>query len=192
MKVRFSALVLVCAVGVALSSCRKEEPRVLFDLEELNIPVSCTNGVYDQGEWYIDCGGDCGPCNNPTVPCSIPSNGLLIDGQTYTMNVNCVENEDDFVLSGSAAGYTVLFTVPNLTGQVNLGFPGVRDEGTILSEINVQLQFDGFTLNTQSGSIYVSYDDGMAIVEVCDITVSANVGFSTISRTFSAQIKCNI
>lgn len=179
----------------AFSSCRKEEPRIISSsLTELNIPESCTNGVLDANEWYVDCGGICPVCDSPQVPCENVVNTLLVDGQSLTMNVSCNSSGATPTITGVASGHTLTLTFPDLFNDQTVGPPGARAINSsafpIGLEVRVTLTVQGNLLVAGSGSAYISYNANGVVVDLCNVTASANVGFSTIQRTFSGQMNC--
>ncbi len=179
----------------AFSSCRKEEPRIInSSLTELNIPASCANGVLDLNEWYVDCGGVCPACDAPQVPCENVANTLLVNGQSLNMTVSCNASGSTPNITGVATGNTLTVTFPALLNNQTLGAPGTRtiSPNTTPSglEVRVTLTVQGNQLVAGSGSVYLSYSADGVVVDLCDVTASANVGFSTIERTFSGQMNC--
>lgn len=185
-----------CLVVIALVSCRKEEARILSgDLSELNFPSSCANGQLDDGELFIDCGGACPPCNSPNVPCDNEANVLVVNGQTLNMNVSCSNEGSERVVTGAAPNYSLIMTFSTPVPNVLLGNPGTRSivNSSVVNatQVKVALIFSGNQLNANSGTVYVDYNEDGFVLDVCDVTASAIIGFSEIQRTFSAQLNCN-
>lgn len=196
MRYYYPMIACVFAFSIMLSSCRKEEPKMISSsLTELNIPTTCLNGQLDDGEWFIDCGGICSPCNQAAAPCENEADVLMVDGQSLNMNVTCSSSGSERTVSGSAPNYTLNLTFATPFPDVILGPPGTRSISTssILSstEVQVNLVFAGNNLTAGSGTVYLNYDENGFVLDLCNITASAQVGFTTVSRTFDAQLNCN-
>jgi hypothetical protein len=69
---KLSVLTMICFGLLTLQSCVKEAPIDAYPPEQA---VGCFDGIRNQGEYNIDCGGPCAPCKvgNPFITVTVDS-----------------------------------------------------------------------------------------------------------------------
>jgi len=126
----------------------------LYLYKEAFLPVDCDDGVMNQDETGLDCGGEnCEPCSGPpsvaapTPPSRDPSNVISIYSDAYA-NVN-IDNFD-FGLCGSSSAVVEEMIDGNSTQHyLGLGCQGISiEDNRIDASSFTNLHFDFFTDET--------------------------------------------
>lgn len=147
--------------------------------ESINAPggyvdiAHCYNGVFDadEGEYGVDCGGTCPPCENITVPCA----ATLKDGIMQVENSNDIPQSRSFA---STPGGKMQIRVNFYSGQIldvtlNIkSFPTATRTfvtGSDWSDAKIEYNDGRFDYTVKDGStLYVSPISSGAKLEFCD------------------------
>ena len=185
-----SCLLLLTAV-LFLSNCNKEEtdPETCSDgimnQDETGIDCggicnvicpTCDDGIQNQGEQGIDCGGPCPVVCFFTPPCNVTNNSAYLN-ITFS-NISC--NPSNKRITGTG-----------LNGNITIEFSSYPTESTV---INIggsnSIKIDDFVademLTSSSGKMYVEYFSGDFVLTFCDVTFSAPSG----GKVTSGRVTC--
>ena len=157
------------------SSCRKKVLREVATIETIG-PIHCTNGVFDEDEIGLDCGGlDCDSCIQLVAPCTLNTdeivyyNGLSTTTKSFTTK--------SMTVNGSSYSF-IAYTSP--TDYLQLVFSGKPDITTIFDATNdnsflgsteVYVIYSQNAANDLYGQrdVYVNYENGVYRISSCDI-----------------------
>ncbi len=170
--------------------CRKESPREFPDTylpsEEL-----CSNGILDNSEIEIDCGGPyCAPCQAPcthsantyTLTSSLPEEYLTI------INVVCSGNT---VTATASQGHTITFTfgeVPEMGNFYNTSANAELNESVdIFMDAPVGPNYVPLYFEYQN--VYVTSINGSMAIVVCDLVLEQES--NSYQKVIDGTILCN-
>jgi hypothetical protein len=159
-------------IALLLSACLAEQNNPLV------ITESCTDGIQNQNEENVDCGGVCTACEIPVViPClsQLNPNKVVLDGYPIQLTAS------DFSLYKDANYYRIYFynnlremviyffvdTLPTAPTQFNLvPWYDQTPEHAAIKFTN----FYNYIANT--GSIYLTHDSGEWTVSICPVNLT--------------------
>jgi hypothetical protein len=183
-------ILLLAAAG----ACTAEEQ----DNPLVNGPT-CYDGIRNQDEEEVDCGGRCEACNivNPILtPCTttLKDNTLLIDG------IEEVLDPKDFSCESSTSGYTVTVTMGTSTFILFLGGSGRPDEDGSYPLVRqtyfvdwgdaaINYRDDGFgPFATDEGEVYVRVKKDQFTAEFCNLDLTYDWGNGVSHRNVAGRI----
>jgi hypothetical protein len=190
MKRQFLIFIFSCFF---IGSCVEEQTNPLVN------GATCTDGVQNQDEEGVDCGGICISCQDPgkpvevVVPCeaSLIDNLLTLD-EWYDLALSntdyyCTEESDFFEISvwKDNMEFTIEIyetTLPEVDTKYQLVPWWDAEPG------NASIRLNNFYMyNANAGDLYLSYSNGEWMVEVC----SAELVGSEHIYELSGRIRCN-
>jgi hypothetical protein len=171
-----------------LSACLAEQTN------ELIVP-NCHDGIQNQDETEIDCGGRCTACEViiPVVtPCasSLEDDTYTWNGLDYTLaadDIGCYEETDYFEIFVYNYYYS---------HELTIHFPSKPTEDKIYqASWNLYPEGDeayigfhqGFLFKASAGEVYVHVNNGIVTAEFCDVTMN-NTYFDPVS--LKGRITC--
>lgn len=179
---------MLCAL--TFTTCTDE------DLASPEPPAHCSDGLLNNGELDVDCGGECNSCATLEAPCSPDTNEITLDSSlvipfpngTYTYNYS----------SGSASTGYYEVTATNNTMYAYIKWWGGRPTeqrvyllgGTYYlnsfyteGQANIRLvhQTTGNKAISVNGKLYVKpLPDGKLLLTFCDVRFVSEVSTSTV------------
>ena len=155
------------------SNCRKQEIR--DDFADPEVSELCTNGILDEGEDWIDCGGECAPCSDQVAPCVLANNSIHLEGFVVDANPDVISTS--LIIDGSSHEYKAL-TQETGTHYLRIVFneepkaykiyTGTTSEFVHDNEVYVEYR-QGSSLRKGEGDVYViSEGDGAYTIMSCD------------------------
>ena len=193
-------VVLLAVMLFTFSACRKKE---LIDTETYEYMTfkyddpKCHNGILDNSEPFIDCGGPCEPCATIEVPCTMTKNAQIVKfNQTTVGNYSFSDAQVTSTLNPDGS-YKVVLVSGNDKLTFTLGgkiFESPSMKARSDSQYSVNGNSDKFhvsyfkdqqTVNSNPGSeCYVNYKDGKFSFDFCilpftaEISLKGNITFS--------------
>lgn len=168
---------LIFIVSFALaSSCSMEE-----QTNPLVNGATCTDGIKNQNEEGVDCGGICAMCTEPeepievVVPCkaSLTDNLITLD-EWYDLSLSsgdyyCSEEQDFFevVVWKDNMEFTIEIYETTLP-TVDTKYPLIHWYDAEPGYASIKL-INFYTYNASAGDLYLSYENGAWVVEVCSV-----------------------
>ena len=174
-----------------LSACLAEQTNPL-----IIAGGSCTDGIQNNGEEGIDCGGRCTPCEGPAepeeAPCkaSLTDNVITLDDSDFALgpdDYGCTQESEYFKLfiMKNFVEYTIEIYETTLP-QIGTRYPLVRwydaEPGT--ASIKMTAFYNYLAVE---GDLYLSFADDQWIVEVCP----TNLIGPEYMYEFSGRILCD-
>ncbi len=176
-----------------LSSCLEEQTNPLVN------GATCADGIKNQNEEGIDCGGICAMCQEPgepvevVVPCkaSLTDNLITLD-QWYDLSLSsvdyyCSEEVDFFEIAVWKDNMEFTIEIYETTlPTVDTKYPLVHWWDAQPGYASIKL-INFYTYNANTGELYLSYDNGEWVVEVCSVELYG----SEHTYELSGRILCN-
>ena len=135
---------ILSIASLSLISCNKDEPE-----------NTCLNGIVDEGETGVDCGGPCAPCANNTTPfvlaninnqdVSFKNKDLVLDGNSWTMTAS--NDSISLIIKYNSNGEVGSYPFEAGSNLTYLGesYSFFSDDGLSISENNSNTNtIDGF------------------------------------------------
>jgi hypothetical protein len=184
-----SSSLLFWAVIVAIG-CRKETPREFPDTYRSSSEL-CTNGILDNGEYEIDCGGSACPACTPacTHPANIFTWTSSFSNESLTItNVSCVNN---IITATAAEGYTITFTFVSNPQSGYWYNTSANSEYSKSVDIYVDTPVGPNYLQLYSDyqTVYVTTINGNMAITVCDIVLEQES--NSFQQVLDGTIICN-
>lgn len=160
-------LFVIFSLVVTISSCEKTVEKV----------VNCTNGIKDNDEKEIDCGGSCDPCPDPaTLTCNINSYSFEgVSSQTYAGRLGPSLRVYSYSYS---SGYLKFMFIPhdvNVPTQLSTGDFIYNGESYVMGQ-NAQQVYD-------TGTVVITSIDTLRHI------MSGTFGFSARRTTGSSSAR---
>lgn len=167
----FIAMLVIPAFVVFYSGCKKKEKNA----------ESCTDGVQNQGETGIDCGGPCAACPPPPVvaPCSPATGTFKMGPTTYSVTfTNCMVQGGQWNVSGNASNADIYIIFPTTTAPTSDGeytYPQICLSPSTYNDICIQIDTGGDSYysqpsSTNGGKVYVNIVNGKVVATFCNTT----------------------
>ncbi len=177
-------------VGVILSACLAEQTNPLI------LNGTCNDGLMNQDEEAVDCGGVCKDCNivEPVVsPCkaSLKNNVLTVDGLNTSLKADdysCTQESDYFKIYILKNNKEIIIEIYETTlPKIGTVYPliGWWDAKEGYASIKIT---EFYSYNSTSGSLYLAYENNKWIVEICSVDL---IGQGSSTRELSGRILCD-
>lgn len=169
---RFSSMLLI----VFLSGCLVEQDNPLV------IPT-CYDGMHNQDETDIDCGGKCAACKPPII---VPCKSTLVNG-TFTFNgKNSTITVDGYAVVQNGLSYKVMVfnagvsveieiysaRLPSRSAAYVVSLQHDYEEG--YARISARASFEDYWAT--SGTVYVVKENGTTKIQLCITTLYRSGG----------------
>lgn len=181
-------LVLFFTVLITIGGCnRKQELRTLESNEIIaNSPATCYNGVLDDDELFIDCGGACTPCNFPVAPCTPSSNTIKMGTSNYAAFPN---PGSSYTFSGSyTSGFAYNLEVGGFDLTKIYKITTGSGSGVGYGEAKMYLSSSGMSfadISILSGDVYITKVGTAYYATICNAVGKYNSS----STTFAFEAK---
>ena len=153
-------------VIILAGSCRKKELRDVTTLEDLGI-IHCSNGVIDEDELGLDCGGECEPCVELTAPCTLNDNEIKIF-QGFT-GVETLTFTDEKTLEIDQFNGSYIFKAYTSGWEyIRITFPGKPDISRTYDDDDITVVHTGNFDRYFHGEMFVNYENGNYVMTCCD------------------------
>ncbi|MBA4144765.1 MAG: hypothetical protein C0523_03285 [Cytophaga sp.] len=163
----------IAYMAILLAACEAEQNNPL-------VIATCYDGIQNQNEEKIDCGGKCAKCQVVVVPCK----SSLADNRITYRNVNTTFTSKDVYFYQSYDAFSISLTKGNVTYDIALYvkalpttdtiFPIVNsyaaDQGKATMMVTPQSYYYGYDVS--SGYIYVTYVNKQWAIEFCSVPLS--------------------
>jgi hypothetical protein len=163
-------------------------------------PETCTDGLINQDEEDVDCGGSCDPCPTcvdenqngledgidcggpcsldcyTTPPCSLATNTIELGSSIYTIThiTTRINTSGDFEIYGNGTGF-VWISFDRLTPPVASGDYIITNFLPESVQVHVHFQVSsGGTFYTAGGIAHIEVENGVTTVTVCDEDFSSS------------------
>jgi hypothetical protein len=151
---------------------------------------TCFDGILNNGETEIDCGGHCKSCTVvavPVVPPCTPVNNKVTFGSTLTASVYGMASSGQYVVSANTSQFDLDITFPSeptadriytVSPNCPTSFLGPNECCMVITAFNLYYPPDG-------ASVYVNIVNGQKVITYCNVPFS---GPSTVNST--AKLTC--
>ena len=161
---KLSVLTVICFSLLTLQSCGKEAPIDTFPPEQ---GVSCTDGIRNQGEYKIDCGGPCAPCEagSPFITVTVDSTWVNDTNKTdnrFWTPLDVYVNDSvilDSLFISPNPNYVIIHAVdimgrnPDQYIRLTFKIPKNLEEGVhVINEIDYYEVYESFPPGINSGT----------------------------------------
>ncbi|MTI22553.1 hypothetical protein E1176_16090 [Fulvivirga sp. RKSG066] len=166
----------ILAIILTLTSCLEEQDN---PLKEGFYAPTCTDGILNQDEEEIDCGGKCDPCPEPVIaPCASSLQDNYIS-TTYDeldlLTVLCQESyRGGFKVTGNSTGgdFSISFSDDQLPDedkdyQLRSQLDYYNSE---VATLEIVYPFSG-SYDSYAGDLYVTHNDGQVLLEFCSVSL---------------------
>ncbi|MBL3657866.1 hypothetical protein [Fulvivirga sediminis] len=160
-----------------LAACFQEQDNPLIDSARI-IKATCNDGILNQDEEDIDCGGVCKICRPENCSEQLESNSLIIDGERYTFQDLYVRHyfiQSDYVIAATKSNGKNNF-------KLSIRFEGYLPYNSKKYDITENFQGEESTAYMEligdefsndyyaySGKVYIEKTDNYYIIEFCDV-----------------------
>ncbi len=169
-------------IGVLLMACEAEQNNPL-------VIGTCYDGILNQDEEKVDCGGKCPKCQTIVVPCK----SSLVDNRITYKNVNNTLTARDITFYQDYYNFQIFVTKNNVEYDIKLYVKALPTRDTVFPITKSSNPGDGYAtmLVTEyyyydyaasSGNVYVTYVNKQWTIEFCSVPLSG------ISSTVSGRI----
>jgi hypothetical protein len=181
-----SSLLALCVVSSALFlSCGKAEKMEIPD-NWSTIQDACSDGIMNNNEEEVDCGGDCGPCGDLDVPCNPAMGYVIFDGVSYEVESTFM-NSDNFSINTYSGLHVSIETGIYIDGGLIFPLtPAVNPIGQ-LAHIEIDDGFDIYRSQTGTGALYIEGSNDNRVFTVCDGVMKITTGSTTKSLEFKVN-----
>lgn len=176
--------------ALLLSACTDD------DLMSHEMPAHCSDGLLNNGELDVDCGGECNDCTTLESPCNPDSNKIVLDSSLVIPFPNGTYTYSSIFTSANTGYYEVEATNNTMYAYVRWygGRPtqqrvyllggtyylnGFYNEG----QANIRLwhQTTGNKAVSSSGKLYVKpLLNGKLLITFCDVRFVSEISTSTV------------
>lgn len=186
--------------ALTMFSCRKLKPAELPENGKLADSYLCSNGVRDNGEESVDCGGpNCSPCLPSQGNCSLPSEryvrGTLLD-RSFPVIRDTVINNRYMIIASNSQLDSFYFTFSTPTIDFFKGYNTVAlsnlSEGSVHVKARLYTKPHGYnffhfnyhTIATVDAinplkQIHFNKQDGKILINFCELSLYEPTGGST-------------
>ncbi|MEQ8908631.1 MAG: hypothetical protein RIC95_05535 [Vicingaceae bacterium] len=127
------------SLGLILTACSKDDDEEESAAENQTVTPSCTDGIKNQNEVDIDCGGVCPPCNTDTSEIAFKKDGQAEVISDFDANRNPGLNPSNIGLiavTDEGNKLTILVVEPAATGwSGGLSFSAITAPNSITYEV---------------------------------------------------------
>jgi hypothetical protein len=159
-------------------ACLAEQDNPLVEMP------SCYDGIKNQNEGDVDCGGICTQCNN-TPPVVVPCKASLADN-VITLDGNKVTFSESEVIDTKKTGFYEIFIVKNsIEYLIEINADDLPKKTTIYpledrydagpDQASITIINFYVYSSINEGDLYVSYKDGKWLIELCSVNLYGQV-----------------
>lgn len=183
-------------LALAAGACTPEEQDNPF------VGPTCYDGIRNQDEEEIDCGGRCQACEVLGTPVVTPCANSLKDNVVRLDGIEMTADSRNSMCQVTSQGYRLYFQQGNTQIFVVIGGNTPYKDQQVYSLVPVSFPqageasieyYEGSNgpFSSEKGTLYVRVKGGKVIAEFCDITLS-NVwnGTGTTYHKVSGRIRC--
>lgn len=178
-------------IALLLVSCVAEQDNPLT-------VATCTDGIRNQNETDIDCGGRCQACEGKTTataPCaSALVNNVVMFNSTKITFANglstCEQNVDYFELRLAQGNYSIMIELYGIRPTTNKIYKFAYDWTASENEAVLTVTTGGKTYIADEGYLYTTILNGEMIMEFCSITMRETYSGSTNTIISGKVIGC--
>ena len=193
---------LALSLIIAVYSCNKKDDTTPTSSSGNTTVATCTDGIKNQNETGIDCGGVCPPCDTTVVaPCTQTANtsDFPIGIQDDTYNTSCgvepIYNNYTFVGNGSASDMTMEFNGIPSTDKVYLTTNSTNASSLTSSQVIISTVAGGtFSYLYYANSfqdVYVNVNGTTITAEFCSLTFNSPSSGAFNNLMVSGFLQCN-
>lgn len=166
---------LSLSILFTFSSCHKEADIRDFQEPGFKNPITCSDGIFNNGELDKDCGGTCAntPCSSFTPTCTVTDNTASVSSMNFTfsfVSVDTTSISNEFSLTGNSSNGDITIRLngqyPRVSRAYYVGSGGVYDYGT--ASVRINTGFSYFSAETGS-KLFVNVSNGKIKVTFCAI-----------------------
>jgi hypothetical protein len=180
--------IIPCLIILLLTSCLAEQDNPL-------IVPTCFDGIKNQNETEIDCGGKCAiciveppfvvPCKSTLVNNQVTVNGLKIN--LTSSNLYCNQETGYYEIHILNPTYDITIEISGSTPPYkNKKYPLVPDYNLESGYASITV-INFYRYVASSGYLYVTVENGKIIAELCSVSAIGPFG----SYSISGRILCN-
>jgi hypothetical protein len=167
MKLRISIFILFALL--AGHSCKRSKTEIKPEKPVGNLAAHCYNGMLDQDETFIDCGGECGACTQAQNQCNPADNTLSYNNSNFIFTSVGRISSWRLILQGQFNGGSIIVRFTTQTPNEGVIYKVAQfaiddDEAEVMPNLN-----NKYT-NCTSGNVYVKLNGGKYTVTVCGAT----------------------
>ena len=197
-------ILMVILLAMVISGCKKEDDDPVTPQANTNTNTTtetCSDGIQNQDETGVDCGGVCSACPAVTPPCTQTSNtsNFPLGMQDDTYNTSCsienTYNNYELLGNGSASDMTIWFrsiptsnTIYTTTNSTNAS--GLSDTQAIISTV-AGGTFSYLYYADPFQELYVNVNGTTITAEFCSLTFNSASSGAFTDLTVSGFLQCN-